>query len=124
MLHPYNVMPYINDLIPMDINIGLKVPNGEYSSISQIIPNATKLSKPHQKAIQILRISTNLFEPFMNRNENQQIFNGIEYKLIKTIAEKEHFELSIQFQDRASATNFSQLHLKYGSKLEFLKDKI
>lgn len=37
-------------------------------------------------------------EPFMVQNKNQKFYNGIEYKLIKTIAEKEKLRLFIYSQ--------------------------
>lgn len=54
----------------------------------------------------ISRVTTRSYKPLIYHDESGQSFKGIEYKLIKIIAEqfaKEHLDTSIQMED--------QLHL-------------
>lgn len=68
-----------------------------------------------QKSIKNIKVSATHYEPFMyrddlikiqsNRGGDGKFHNGIEYKLIKTIAEKEHLTLSIKIFNRKSVEN-------------------
>lgn len=63
--------------------------------------------------IQSLRVSTIPSEPFMCQDESGNFNNGIEYNLIKTIAEKEELHLSIRMYRNSNAINITQLLVKY-----------
>lgn len=53
-------------------------------------------TKPNNDFNKLLRVSTTHHEPFMYQNKSGKFYSGIEYNLIKTIAEKETLNLSIQ----------------------------
>lgn len=55
-----------------------------------------------------LRVLAIQNEPFLYRHENGQFEGGIEYKFIRSIAEKER--LTLTFLDRFNAIDSSQLH--------------
>lgn len=56
------------------------------------------------ESVQSIQVSARHFEPFMYRNKYGEFDNGIEYQLIKTIADKEHLKLSFStnFDDKLS----------------------
>lgn len=66
-----------------------------------------------QSMAQSLRVSTIPSEPFMCQDKSGNFHNGIEYKLIETIAEKEKLQLTIQSYNRSIVMDFAQLLLKY-----------
>lgn len=45
------------------------------------------------KPVNFLRVFSEQYEPFMNRNENGKFNNGIEFKLFEIIAKKERLDL-------------------------------
>ena len=57
------------------------------------------------QTIRSLRVSSSNFEPFMYQDKDGQFYNGIEYKLSKTIAEKFHLNLSFKTHFRRSDYN-------------------
>lgn len=84
-------------------------------SPSNGLKNIDKFELNGWKPIHTLRVSTIPHEPFMYQNENGknvQWLNGIEYKLIKVIAEKEQLNISIEFQDSFKSVHFNQLLYK------------
>lgn len=67
-------------------------------SVSKYLENCKKNELIQSNISHILRVSSTHYEPFMYLNEKGQFDNGIEYKLLKTIAEKLHLDLVIQNQ--------------------------
>lgn len=65
------------------------------------------------KSIHHLQVSTEHYEPFMYRDENGHFHNGIEYKLFKTIAEKEQLDLSFNFVNRLRMVNLEKFIFGY-----------
>lgn len=63
-------------------------------------------SKPEHS----LRVSVHHFES-LYKNKYSEFYNGIEYKLIRTIAEKEHRKISVQIQRHS--TDFADQIFKY-----------
>ena len=47
------------------------------------------------KTIRYLRVAVIDYEPFLYSDESLKFYNGVEYKLLKTIAEKEHLGFEI-----------------------------
>lgn len=62
---------------------------------------------------ELLRVLTSQYKPFMYRDENGQLYKGIEYKLLETIAEKEHLQLSFEIVDRSHFADIEHLRMKY-----------
>ena len=92
--------------------------NIDCSVSSNGLKNIDKFDLNGWKPIHTLRVSTIPHEPFVYQNENAggkngQRDNGIEYRLIKTIAEKEQLNLSIQFHDSFKTAHFNQLLYKW-----------
>lgn len=65
------------------------------------------------KSNQYLQVSTEHYEPFMYRDKNAHFHNGIEYKLFKTIAEKERLVLSFNFVNRLRPINLKKFIFGY-----------
>lgn len=65
------------------------------------------------KSNKYLQVSTEHYEPFMYRNKNGHFHNGIEYKLFKTIAEKERWNSSFNFVDRLRPLNLKKFIFGY-----------
>lgn len=82
------------------------------SPTSKNLKNVEKFNLNRWKPIHTLRVSTIQHEPFIYQSENVKIHNGIEYKLIQTIAEKENLNLSIQFHNRFKPSSFNKLLYK------------
>lgn len=57
--------------------------------------NKLRSTKTKEHSLNSLRVLSLNYEPFMYQENGK--YNGIEYKLIKTIADKEHLDLSFQF---------------------------
>lgn len=65
------------------------------------------------RQISTLRVLSHHYAPFMYQNGNKSFYNGIEFELIRTIAEKEHLNLSItETAGRHSPENLKQLLFK------------
>lgn len=63
-------------------------------------------------AVQMLRVSTTHFEPYMYQDNDGNFYDGIEYKLVKKIAEILNMELS--FQSTSKRTDIcNNVFLKY-----------
>lgn len=60
-----------------------------------------------QKLNRFSYVSTH-YEPFIYRNENGK-YDGIEYRLVKIFAEKEHLKLKIGFGNRSDGPSFDAL---------------
>lgn len=105
------------------VHVYLSNINGS-ASPSNGLKNIDKFDLNGWKPIHTLRVSTIPHQPFMYQNENEggkngQLDNGIEYKLIKTIAEKEQLNLSIQFHDSFKSAHFNQLLYKCAISFNF-----
>lgn len=57
----------------------------------------------------VLRILTNHFKPFMVQNEFGRFDAGIEYELIKTIAEKENLHLTFEASNQLHPAHINQM---------------
>lgn len=71
------------------------------SKSSNITPLANNHQESHGRSnlsVRFLRVSATHCEPFMYQDSDGAFFNGIEYKLLKTIADKEHLDLFFQNQ--------------------------
>lgn len=64
-----------------------------------------------------LFVSAFYIEPYMYRNAQSHFDGGIEYKLIKTIAEKERFDLVVD--DQRCFSRFRQMRNKFSFSLNF-----
>lgn len=65
------------------------------------------------ESLSILRVSTYHYEPFMYQDEIRTFYKGIEYQLIKTIAEKKRLNLLIKPRKQHIQENIKQLLFKY-----------
>lgn len=84
----------------------------KYQRMSSSWRNSPTFYRNNSK-FQVLRVSTRNYEPFMYQNKSGKFFDGIEYKLIKTIAEKEHLNLLFHTEPRISSHNSSQGLFRY-----------
>lgn len=82
------------------------------STSTKDLKNINKFKLNEWKPINSLRVSTIQHEPFMYRTDDEKSYDGIEYKLIEVIAEKEHLNLSIHAHQRFKASHFNQLLYK------------
>lgn len=64
-------------------------------SLAPTRKNYAKVFLNGVKPDNFLFVSAIHYEPFMNRNENGQFHNGIEYKLLEAIAKKEHLDVTL-----------------------------
>lgn len=60
------------------------------------LKNIQKPQFNDRKITQLLRLSANQYEPFMYRDKSGKFHNGIEYKLLETVAKKENLALNFQ----------------------------
>lgn len=88
---------------------------------SEKLENFAKFDSHKSKPLNLLRVSSRNYEPFMYRDENEQ-FNGIEYKLLEVIARKEHLKLS--FQSQPSALNDHHLKWRFGAFFNQIRRKM
>lgn len=79
----------------------------KYQRMSSSWRNSPTFYRNNSK-FQVLQVSTRNYEPFMYQNKSGKFFDGIEYKLIKTIVEKEHLNLLFHTEPRISSDNSSQ----------------
>lgn len=87
------------------------VKTSSISPPSKDLKNLNKFNLHEWAPIYTLRVSTIQHEPFMYQSESE-VLNGVEYKLIQVIAEKQHLNLSIQFHKRFRPSHFNQLLYK------------
>lgn len=109
------MFPTINQFTFL-LQIILLLPLLQVKCDSSSIKNGKKYEKlflSGLKSIHSLRVSTEHYEPFMYRDKNGNFNNGIEYKLIKTIAEKEQLELSFVFVNHFRPLNLDEFIFKY-----------
>lgn len=72
-----------------------------------------KSNSTRPRQIHSMRVLTKKFEPFMYQDENGLFYDGIEYKLIKTIAEKEQLTKPVEFYNQEDVTTDGQCHFRY-----------
>lgn len=75
-------------LFSLSIGTQTKLLKSKYSQPNHITVKNDK--------IPLLRVGTAHYEPFMYQNHDGKFYNGIEYKLIQTIAEQLGMELLMQ----------------------------
>lgn len=63
------------------------------NSLPSDIKNYEKVFLKAIKPVDSLFVSADHYEPFIYQNKNGKFYNGIEFKLLKTIAKKENLEV-------------------------------
>lgn len=81
-------------------------------AIDDNFKNFEKFNLNTWQPMETLKVSAINYEPFIYRNKNGEFASGIEYQLIKMIADKEHLNLSIEFHDQFKSFHFNQLLFK------------
>lgn len=71
-------------------------------SLSQSVLNGIKSENYYKNKIKVLRISTVHFVPYMYQNNDGSFYDGIEYKLVKMIAQVLNTSMSFQTTSKHS----------------------
>lgn len=72
--------------------------------------NSNKADSEEKPLNRSLRVSTRCYEPFIYQDADGQFSKGLEYELIKTIAQK--VDLEVKFQNDSSRSNYDRLIFK------------
>lgn len=99
-------------LIILIFRISLEMSLSKTISLNEL-SNHSNITQNERESMKLLRVLTTHYVPFMYQDESGQFYNGIEYKLLKIIAEKEHLQLSFQSKEHLHSANRDRILLKY-----------
>lgn len=101
------------EVTSFNIPVPMNGPSNVLKNYSKLFQHLNVNNDMKSSRISTLRVLSHDYAPFMYQNRNKSFHNGIEFKLIQAIAEKERLDLLItETFGRHSPENFKRLLFK------------